>query len=541
MGSLTIRSELARANCDWWRNTSGLCFDEEGTGMESRYQGFCQRSDAMQDWVEQELETSDMGDERLDDRFRVLADCLSQRPSVSIPTACGGTAEMTAAYRFFANERIEAPGVLRPHRQATLQRIQAERVVLLIQDTTEIEVTRPEQQMKGAGPLNDESHWGFYNHVSLAVTPERVPLGVVEANIWARDVDEFRENKRLSKQAKEQKRKQTPIEAKESYRWLEGYRLACTVAAQTPDSLIVSISDSEGDIYDCFAEAAPEKGTRKAEWIVRACQNRSLPWSAGAGPGYQKLWDELSQTKVLETCQVDVSKNRPQSHDDRKRKQPRSARTATVTIQAKRVTLKAPWRPDAELRDVEVNAILVREVNPPKGEEPIEWLLLTSLPIDKIKKVRRVLEYYGCRWQIEVYFRVLKSGCKVEDRQFESDDHYLPCLALYMVIAWRVLYVMMLGRTCPDMSCGELFSEAEWKAVYTVVRREPAPETAPTLHEMIALIGRLGGHMGRSHDGPPGPKAMWIGMQRMMDLASAWEAFGPPSQTTKKRKKCVNG
>ena len=106
----------------------------------------------MQEWVEQELETAGLGDERLDARFRVLTDCLSRRPSVSIPTACGGTAEMTAAYRFFGNQRVDAPGVLMPHRQATLGRIRAERVVLMIQDTTEIDVTRPEQQMEGAGP-----------------------------------------------------------------------------------------------------------------------------------------------------------------------------------------------------------------------------------------------------------------------------------------------------------------------------------------------------------------------------------------------------
>ena len=488
----------------------------------------------MQEWVEQELKTANLGDKRLDARFRVLMDCLSRRPSVSIPTACGGETEMTAAYRFCANERVGAADVLAPHYSATLQRIQAERVVLLIQDTTELDVTRPEQQMVGAGPLNDEAHWGFYDHTTLALTPEGVPLGVIEADIWARNAAEFRQNKRLSKQAKAKRRKQKPIVAKESHRWVEGYRLASRVANQAPETLVVSLADSEGDIYEYFAEAAPKKGIRKAEWIVRACQNRSLPSAAETGSRGQKLWEEVSATAVLHTCEVDVCKNRPQSHDDRKRKQARSARTATVTIQAKRVQLKAPRRPDASLPDVEVNAILVREVDPPAGEEPIEWLLLTSLPIDKLKKIQRVIAYYACRWQIEIYFRVLKSGCKVEGRQFESADRYLPCVALYKVIAWRVMYLMMLGRTCPEMSCADLLSEAEWKSVYTIVRREPPPATPPTLHEMIGLIGRLGGHMGRKHDGPPGPKAMWIGMQRMMDLALAWTAFRPPQRSGSK-------
>jgi hypothetical protein len=150
-----------------------------------------------------------------------------------------------------------------------------------------------------------------------------------------------------------------------------------------------------------------------------------------------------------------------------------------------------------------------------------------------------VISYYCCRWQIEIYFKVLKSGCKVEERYFEDAEHFLPCLALYMVIAWRIMYVTMLGRQCPDMSCAELFSEEEWKAVYTVVSGDPLPATPPTLQEMLLLIARLGGHLGRTHDDPPGPKTMWIGMQRMRDLALAWLAFGPATAARRKRKSCV--
>ena len=245
---------------------------------------------------------------------------------------------------------------------------------------------------------------------------------------------------------------------------------------------------------------------------------------------------QVASTRVLGTLDVEVREQTPKNPSPRKRNQPRTARLATMTIQATRVTLRGPQRPGGRAPDVKVNVVFVCETNPPAGEEPVEWLLLTSLPINTRKKVRRVIEYYCCRWQIEIYFRVLKSGCKVEDRQFEDAAHYLPCLALYMVIAWRVMYVMMLGRTCPEMSCAEVLSEAEWKAVYTVVRREPAPATPPSLEEMVYLIARLGGHLGRTHDGPPGPKTMWIGMQRMMDLAAAWEAFGPPSELQRKRK-----
>jgi hypothetical protein len=495
----------------------------------------------MQRWVEEECGTSDFGDQRLDVRFQVVLDELSQKPSASIPVACGSWGETNAAYRFFQNRRVSWQEVLGPHQTATLRRIGQHEVVLLIQDTTEVEVTRRRQQMTGAGPLTDESRWGFYDHPLLAVTPDRVPLGVAHAEIWARDLEEFRESqaaKAHDPRAKAKKHRELPIEEKESCRWLEGYRQSCAVAAQVPGTKIVAISDSEGDIYECFAEAVPQPGAPKAEWIVRACQDRCVVGAEGQRR-YRHLWETVAATPVVETMKLEVREQTRLGPSDRKRNQPRTARTARLTIQAARVTLRGPQRPGGRPVDVQVNAILIREIDPPPGEEPVEWLLLTSLPINSRKKIRRVISYYCCRWQIEIYFKVLKSGCKVEERYFEDAEHFLPCLALYMVIAWRIMYVTMLGRQCPDMSCAELFSEEEWKAVYTVVSGDPLPATPPTLQEMLLLIARLGGHLGRTHDDPPGPKTMWIGMQRMRDLALAWLAFGPATAARRKRKSCV--
>jgi len=491
----------------------------------------------MQTWIEEELRTSDIGDERLDERYKVVLDRLSQKPSVSIPAACKGPSEVMAAYRFFDNERVDEDEILQPHRDATLNRIAEHNVVLLLQDTTELDITRPEQQMEGAGPLNDEFHVGFHDHATLAVTPDRIPLGVIDADIWARDWEEFRENQK-NKRTKETKKKQKAIEEKESVRWLEGYRCGCEIASQVPDTTVVVISDSEGDIFECFAEAEEKTGEKKANWIVRAGQNRSLPSKDDQGR-WNKLWDEAGKAEVLGTIEVDVSKNRPKSSDDRKRNQPRDARRATLTVQATRVTLKGPSRPGGKLEDLAVNVVLVRETNPPKGQKPIEWLLLTNLPINTWKKVCLVIDYYCCRWQIEIYFRVLKSGCRVEELQLETAERFKPCLALYMIVAWRVMYVLMLGRECPEMSCDSVFSEDEWKSVYAVVCQRPTPKVAPTLEEMTYLIASLGGHLGRAHDGPPGPKAMWIGMQRMTDLALAWRTFGPAKTPARTKKKCV--
>lgn len=482
-----------------------------------------QRRCVMQEWIDNELQTSDLGDSRLDNRFKLLTDRLSQHPSESIPSACNDWNETLAVYRFFDNERVDEKGVLKPHYNSTLKRIQEHDIVLLAQDTTELEVTRPNQQMVGAGPLNNETRLGFFNHATIALTPERVPLGVIESNIWARDMDEFMDKKK-NKKTKEIIKKQKPIEKKESFRWVKAYHKACEIQAQSPNTTIITLSDSESDIYELLTESVSEKIPKKAELIVRACQNRSLTEISEFGKGYKKLWDEVSSAKFFGNFEVRISKNEAQTGDKRKRKQARSARTTTVAIRARKVNLKAPYRKGKKLPDIEINAILVKETAPPEDELAIEWLLLTTLPINSLKKVRRVIEYYCCRWEIEIYFKVLKSGCKVEKRHFETVTRFKPCLAFYMILAWRVMYMMMLGRKCPDMPCDAVLTEDEWKSVYVVIRGKE-PEKVPTLKEMIYIIASLGGHLGRKNDGPPGPKTMWIGMQRMADFARAWCAF----------------
>ena len=176
--------------------------------------------------------------------------------------------------------------------------------------------------------------------------------------------------------------------------------------------------------------------------------------------------------------------------------------------------------------DVVVHAVLVTEPNPPPDAEPVEWLLLTDLPIGTRDEVLKVVDYYTCRWQIEVYFRVLKSGCKVEESQLETAARFEPYLGLCLIVAWRVMHLMMLGRDCPELPCDVALDPDEWQAVYATVLQQAPPAEPPTMQTMVRLIGSLGGWLGRKCDGEPGPKAMWVGMQRMADLALGWRARG---------------
>jgi len=376
----------------------------------------------------------------------------------------------------------------------------------LPQDTTELDFTRPKKPVEGAGPLNWERRTGFFQHAQLAVTPERLPLGVIEATTWGRDPDDH---------GKRVRRKHEPIEQKESYRWLEGYRRACAVSAAVPGTRIVSIADREGDIYECLAEAQAIEGPR-ADWIVRSCQDRTTTTRSGEGATFVKLRATVAARAPLGRLTVQV----PRSGD-------RPARQATVTVRSAPVELKPPYRPDRELPAVTVNAVLIREESAPAGAEPIEWLLLTGLPVATFAEAATVVDYYSCRWPVEVFFRIYKSGCRVEEIQLGSADRLLPCLALYLIVAWRVHWLTMLGRSCPELSCDAVFADEEWRSVWAIVLREPVPAAAPPLEVMIRLVASLGGHLGRKHDGPPGAQVLWIGLQRMRDFALAWQAFGP--------------
>jgi hypothetical protein len=242
------------------------------------------------------------------------------------------------------------------------------------------------------------------------------------------------------------------------------------------------------------------------------------------------LWEASENAPVLTTLEIEVRENNPHSKDKTKRNQKRSARKTVVEVRALTVDVKGQSRIEGKLAAQKVNVVYVREINPPVGESPVEWLLLTSLDISTVDNVLQVIQYYVLRWQIEIYFRILKVGCGIEELQFEKIERYERCLAVYMVVAWRVFYLTMLGRTCPDMSCESVLEPEEWKALYAVVNKQPVPSSPPNLEQALKWIARLGGHLGRKGDGPPGPQTIWIGLQRLRDFAVAWTIFGPEAQ-----------
>ncbi|MFB1486478.1 MAG: IS4 family transposase [Thiocapsa sp. C3-sup] len=420
---------------------------------------------------------------------------LGAKPTLSLPGACSGWDETRAAYRLFDHAAVTAEAVLAPHIACTEARLRAYPRVLCIQDTTELDYTKKKNVIKGLGVLNLESRWGMYLHPTLVVTPERVPLGLLGAHRFTREPGSLG-------QPKDRRR---PLEDKESAPRVDGFARVNALAERFPETRPVDIADREGDIYDLFVEApCPQTG---ADWLIRA-QHHDRRLSDG-----RKLEDALAAAPVL----TEVTFKRPAASG-------RPARSVTQQLKAVRVTLKAPARPDRTLPEVSVTALLAEEIDPPPGEAPLRWLLLTNLPVENAAQAHEKLSWYLCRWQVEVYFKILKSGCKIEELQLETRERLEPALAFYMIIAWRVLFLTHIGRDCPELPCDAVFAEEEWKAVYLVTQRQPPPTEPPTLDTMVRMVAGLGGFLNRKGDGFPGPQTMWIGLQRAADFVLALQA-----------------
>jgi hypothetical protein len=478
--------------------------------------------------LQDEVRGAAFGDQRLTKRLCKVIEELGAKPNMSVPAATRGRAEMEAAYRFFDNDKVSPEKILQPHIEATRERISQAEVVLLVQDTTDLDLTRPKQQVRGAGPLEYDTRHGVFFHPLLAFNSHGLPLGVAWQKSWTRS----KIRKKLTKIERVRRQRKTPIEGKESFRWIEGMRAAREVAEACPRTTCVCIADSDADVYELFCES---RSTSRGEvhFLVRACQNRNT-----CGP-HLKFLDTTRAAPCLFRCSVNVSARTAKTDvETRKRHTSRDARIAEVEVRAATVTVRPPYRQVRKCPEVTLNVVLAEELNPPDGTTPIQWLLVTTLPIDNAEQVHQIVSYYSVRWQIEIYFRTLKSGCRIEDRQFETSDRILNCLAVYSIIAWKIMYLCRLGRECPDLDCEIIFEPSEWKSVYITVRRQDPPSTPPSLNEMIRMIASLGGYVIRRST-QPGTQTLWFGLQRVHDLSTAWETFGPDSFKLFSPKSCV--
>lgn len=505
-------------------------------------------------------------DQRLSRRLEKIVETLGAHPQASIPSAFPGRAETEATYRFLANEKVSFEEILSSHYECTRVRCGRESVVLLVQDTTELDLTRPTEQMEGAGPLGTGARRGAFLHPLLAVTPQGVPLGLAWSKVWTRQEQDASQRKPTESQRRHAN-KYRLIEDKESHCWVEGLRAAREVARACPQTRCVCVADSAADLFEMFAESRASSSTQhlpgqSVELLVRACKDRvicdddedrhdSEDILSGSS---RTLLAKVRSTPLLYTCQIKSQAHTPKISSTRRvRDQPREARTAQLEVRATQVRLQASRRHvGPPLEDQTLRVILVEEPAPPAGQPPVQWLLLTSLVLATHEQVREAVSWYARRWEIEVYFRTLKSGCRIESRQFEFLPREMNFTAIAMLIAWRVQLLTRVGRSCPDLPCDVVFTPAEWKAMWMVQHetvpwseRMIPPGDPPRLGEMLQWVASLGGHVIRSPGSrtPPGTQTLWQGLSCLQGYAHSWVMFGPNEEDPRsfflRHRKCV--
>lgn len=447
------------------------------------------------DWAQEEFGGCELGDRRLWRRLMEIGRDFFARPTMSIPQACGQRAKTKAVYRFLDHARVNLPSVLAGHYAATARRAQKERVILAVQDTTELNYSaHPATEL--LGPICDkEGVIGMLVHDTMAYTGEGTPLGLIDVQCWVREETET---------PKREQRAELAIEQKESSKWLLSWRAAQRLQEQCPGARVVSVGDREADVYELFVEARQRTGG--AHVLVRARQERS--GRVGEAEETAAVWETLAARPADGQIELQLP-----------RTPKRKARVAQVQIRYAAVELRPPKRKPG-LGPVKLWAVTVVEVGTPAEQEPVTWLLLTTVEVGSLEQALEVVEWYTLRFQIEVYHRTLKTGCKIEERQLGNATRIEACLAIDMVVAWRIVHLTKLGREVPEVPCTVFFEEAQWKALVAFVTEDPRPpEQPPTLREAVRMMAmNLGGFLGRKRDGEPGAETIWRGLQRLDDI-----------------------
>lgn len=454
----------------------------------------------MENWAAQELQHADLGDARRNKRLIRIVEDLASQPTTSVPQACGNVAATTAAYDFWNSPYFQPDDIRKAHIASTIERIKEHEVILAIQDTTNIDLTN-HPATRGLGYLDHQKNFGLKVHSTFAATIDGVPLGLLNQQVWARDL----ENLGIAK-----KRRQRPTQDKESQRWLDGLNL--TQQLVPTELIVVTVGDSEADIFDLFSQERPEN----SHLLIRGTHNRKVDHSA------KYLHQAIRETKSCGKLSVEVKRNPEQA-----------ARVAILTLKYATLEVEVPSHHlgRKQLKPVKLQVVLAEEENPPSSGKAIRWLLLTTVEINGFEDAARCVKWYTYRWLIERYHYTLKSGCGIEKLQLETARRINMALATYSIVAWRLLWLTYQARCHPDLPCDTVLETHEWQSLCATINNNPIPpKNPPSLQEAVRMIATLGGFLGRKGDGQPGVKTIWRGLRRLHDIAATWKLLHSTSQ-----------
>jgi hypothetical protein len=451
--------------------------------------------------IQQELACGAFPDERLGKRLGQLLQQFADGTAESVPLACQDWANTKAAYRFFANERVTEEDILAGHFRSTRERFSGVAGLLLVlHDTTQLSYRRENIGLLNKGrrnsshPLGHQPLCGLSMHSSLVLTPAGLPLGLAAVKFWTRQA--FKGTNALKRKINPTR---VPIAEKESLRWLLNLQHATALLGEP--ARCVHVGDRESDIYELFC-AAQDGGTH---FLIRSCANRR------AEDGTTKLEAVMAEVPVLGTHRIEV--------------RDRSGHTAEAVLELKyqRMLLLPPVAKQKQYQPVEVTVIHALERGTPKNRERIEWKLLTDLPVGSPDEAVEKLQWYALRWKIEVFHKILKSGCRVEESGLRTAERLVRLVAVCCILSWRIFWMTMINRTQPEAAPTVALTQLELNLLDRLFPEKNKSKAVPRLGTYLVRIARLGGYLARAGDPVPGNIVMWRGLARLTDLTLGYD------------------
>lgn len=456
------------------------------------------------DWIEEELSNTNLKDERLRKRFRVLLSQLWNGIGQTIPLVCQDWANTKAAYRFLSNERIKEEQLLAGHFQITKKRVEAHQGewILVIQDTTEFSFQRENKEAIGItrivprgvdlfGKPVQYKKCGVLMHSSLAISDTGLPLGLTAIKFWTRE--QFKGTNALKRHINPTR---IPIEQKESYRWLENLKQS-TALLQAPKRC-VHIGDRESDIYELFC-IAQELGTH---FLVRTCVNRLIE------DGSSTIADKMNTVELKGLHRIEL-----QDADGNKTEVP-------LAIKYQHINVLPPIGKQKKYPGLSLTIIHAEEEQDPVNRDKIVWKLITNLPITSLDQAIEKLDWYALRWRIETFHKILKSGFKAEASKLRTAQRITNLIAIFCILSWRIFWMTMINRCSPNAPPQLVLTSEEINLLDKLVKRKTGNNhSTKNLSYYLTKIAQLGGYLARKSDPPPGNIVIWRGLSRLTDIS----------------------
>jgi len=473
-------------------------------------------------WAQNEFGGAPLSDKRLSKRLVEIAEAKAKIPNRAFPgVAEGNWPAVKGYYRFIDHtddSGVNMANILTPHRERTIRRMKGQKVVLCIQDDCKLNFDNL-NNCTGLGSIGSNQTSaktaGLNLHSTFTVASNGLPLGVLRGESSAptsRDVSDKRKCHNI------------PIEEKKTFAWIQHHRDLVEVSKKMPNTRLIDICDREADFFELFDE---QRKNPHVDLLIRAKQDRVIVDDLiinGDEKEQVKLFEAVRNAPIKSKINVCIPRQseRPKKSKQKARKK-RVGRLATLTLRSMDVTIKPP-KVYGNAEPLEISIIHAKEENPPEGEEPIEWFLLTTIKLQSAADIEQCLRWYCLRWRIEDWHRVLKSGCQIEDLANQTAERLINAISISMVIAWRIMLMTLLGREMPELPAEIFFSDVEIKVLHAYAKKKKLPPPVK-VNEAVRIVANIGGYLGRKNDPPPGHQLLWQGYRELQFMCLGYTLF----------------